>query len=48
MLDLKNDGITILKGFFEPETIEELRESAKNVFRIQFKHFGYLPNSNSD
>ena len=41
MLDLKNDGITILKGFFEPETIEELRESAKNVFRIQFKHFGY-------
>ena len=41
MLDLKNDGITILKGFFERETIENLRESAKGVFKIQFKHFGY-------
>jgi hypothetical protein len=41
MLDLKNDGITILKGFFERETIENLRESAKSVFKIQFKHFGY-------
>ena len=41
MLDLKNDGITILKGFFERETIENLRESAKGVFKIQFNHFGY-------
>lgn len=41
MLDLKTDGITILKGFFERETIENLRESAKGVFKIQFKHFGY-------
>lgn len=41
MLDLKNDGITILRGFFEKETIENLRESAKGVFKIQFEHFGY-------
>lgn len=41
MLDLKTDGITILRGFFEKETIENLRESAKGVFKIQFKYFGY-------
>lgn len=48
MQQLKNDGIIVLKQFFPKSKIYELREAAKNVFKIQFKHFGYTNFDNED
>lgn len=42
MQQLKDNGIIILKEFFPKNKINNLRESAKDVFKIQFKHFGYI------
>jgi len=41
MQQLKDDGIIIFKQFFQKERIKKLRESAKDIFKIQFKHLGY-------
>lgn len=38
---LNDDGIIILKQFFSKEKINNLRESAKDIFKIQFKKFDY-------
>lgn len=48
MQQLKNDGIIVLKQFFPKSKIYELREAAKNVFKIQFKHFDYTNFDNED
>ena len=48
MFGLKSDGIIILKSFFERKTLENLRESAMNVFKIQFKHLGYTNYHSND
>lgn len=41
MQQLKDDGIIILRNFFSKEDILNLLEASKEVFKIQFKHFGY-------
>jgi spermidine synthase len=41
MQHLKDDGIVILRNFFTEDEITNLLESTKNVFKIQFEHFGY-------
>ena len=38
---LEKDGYIILRNFFNKEYIEILRQKAENIFKIQFKHFGY-------
>jgi hypothetical protein len=48
MQQLKNKGIIILKQFFPKDKIDNLRESAKDVFKIQFKHFNYIDFENED
>lgn len=34
-------GYIILKNFFNPETIDRIREDSKDIFKTQFKRFGY-------
>jgi hypothetical protein len=48
MQQLKDSGIVVLKEFFPKERIEKLRESAKDVFKIQFRHFGYSDFDNNE
>jgi phytanoyl-CoA hydroxylase len=38
--ELDQNGLAILPGFFDPIKIQELHESAKQIFQIQFDHFG--------
>lgn len=38
---LKKEGYVILKGFFDPNYVINLREKAKQIFEIQFNYFGY-------
>lgn len=38
---LHDEGIVVLKGFFSKERILEVKFAAQNVFKIQFKKFGY-------
>lgn len=38
---LKDNGIIVLKQFFSKEKINNLRESSKDIFKIQFENFGY-------
>ena len=48
MQQLKDNGIIVLKQFFPKNKIDNLRESAKDVFKIQFKHFGYTDFDSED
>jgi hypothetical protein len=41
MLQHHEDGVIIIKRFFEPSRIHAVREAAKDIFKIQFHHFGY-------
>jgi hypothetical protein len=38
---LQGDGLVVLKGFFSKERILSVKNSAKDVFKIQFNKFGY-------
>jgi ectoine hydroxylase-related dioxygenase (phytanoyl-CoA dioxygenase family) len=37
--DLHQNGLVIIPGFFDPSTIQNLHESAKAIFQLQFDHF---------
>ncbi len=37
---LKEDGLIILSGLFDPSLIRRIQEAAKAIFDIQFKRFG--------
>jgi ectoine hydroxylase-related dioxygenase (phytanoyl-CoA dioxygenase family) len=39
--DFKNDGVLVIKNFFNPSKIVEVRKNAESVFERQFNHFGY-------
>lgn len=41
MQQFKDEGYIILKHFFSKNRIEDLKNSAINVFKIQFRNFGY-------
>ena len=38
---LEEKAYIILKNFFDKEYIDTLRHKAEDIFKIQFKHFGY-------
>ncbi|MEY4610206.1 MAG: hypothetical protein RL246_525 [Bacteroidota bacterium] len=38
--DLDRDGVVVIPGFFERETIEKIHLAAKRIFQIQFDHLG--------
>jgi phytanoyl-CoA hydroxylase len=48
MQQLKDEGIIVLKQFFLKDKINNLRESAKDIFKIQFKHFSYTDFNSKD
>jgi len=41
MNSLKSDGYIIIRNFFDKDYIDKLRESAKNIFKIQFEYLNY-------
>jgi len=38
--ELQEQGLILLPGFFEPQLISKIQQSAKAIFEIQFKRFG--------
>jgi len=38
---IQKDGYVILRNFFDKNYIETIRHRAEDIFKIQFKHFGY-------
>jgi len=38
--DLDKDGVVVVPGFFDRQTIENIQLAAKRIFQIQFDHLG--------
>ena len=38
--DLDRDGVVVIPGFFDRETIEKIHVAAKRIFQIQFEYLG--------